>query len=179
MSATTPHRTNMTTQHSPSKTPSRRVLGDLAPKAINTPLSQTKAFDTSEVTQAQSPLKQTAPTLLPAFDDKENLASSTTASKGKKRGIDEVDSAESVENLKMLARGRDESLSNTGDWLTSAAMQRHTVSPQKLHTSVFHSQSQGKQPHRPRRPRIAYRVQHAITRARTSATLTKEQPVLL
>ena len=127
MSAATPQRPNMTTQHSPSKPPSRRVLGDLAPKAINTPSSQTNTFASSEFTRAQSPLKQAHCSLAPAFGDKENFEGLSAYSKGKKRGIDEVDGAESAENLKMLARGRDETLSNTGMRLTAAAMSRHTV----------------------------------------------------
>jgi hypothetical protein len=112
--ATTPHRTNIATQHSPSKTPARRALGHLTPKAINT---------SSEVARAQSPLKQATTHAPTAHADKENLATP----KGKKRSIDEVDSAETVENLKMLARGRDDSLLNTGMRLTTDAMQQHTV----------------------------------------------------
>jgi hypothetical protein len=120
--ATTPHRTNMATQHSPSKTPSRRVLGDLTPKAINTPTSQP-----SEVARAQSPLKQVTTHTPTAVIEKENIATSSAQSHGKKRSIDEVDSAETAESLKMLARGRDESLYNTGMRLTADAMQKHTV----------------------------------------------------
>lgn len=117
----------MAFQHSPSKTPSRRVLGDLTPKSINTPSSQTKNFELSEVARAQSPLKQVMTQVPASFVNKENLASLDASAKGKKRGIEEVDGAESAENLKMLARGRDESLSSIGMQLTAAAMQRHTV----------------------------------------------------
>ena len=117
----------MAAQHSPSKTPSRRVLGDLTPKAINTPSSQTKGFEPSEVTRAQSPLKQVTTYAPTAFGDKENLATLSEYPRGTKRSIDEVDGAETAENLKMLARGRDETLSNTGMRLTTAAMQIHTV----------------------------------------------------
>ncbi|KAH7382218.1 hypothetical protein BKA66DRAFT_418490 [Pyrenochaeta sp. MPI-SDFR-AT-0127] len=116
----------MATQHSPSKTPSRRVLGDLTPKSVNTPSNQTKGLEPSEVARAQSPLKQVITHVPVGFVDKENLVNLSAYSKSKKRRIDEVDSVESAEKLKMLARGRDESLSRTGLQLTAAAMQRHT-----------------------------------------------------
>ncbi|KAF1843102.1 uncharacterized protein K460DRAFT_407470 [Cucurbitaria berberidis CBS 394.84] len=116
----------MATHHSPSKTPSRRVLGDLTPKSINTPLSQTKGFEPSEVTRAQSPRKHATTHAPTALAGKENLATLSEYSRGTKRGIQEVDGAETAENLKMLARGRDETLSHIGMRLTSAAMMRHT-----------------------------------------------------
>jgi hypothetical protein len=119
--ATTPHRTNIATQHSPSKTLSRRVLGDLTPKAINTPL------EPSEVARAQSPLKQVTTHSPTVVLNKENHATSPVQSKGKKRSIDAVDSVETAENLKMLARARDESLFNTGMRLTTDAVKTHTV----------------------------------------------------
>ncbi|CAG5182572.1 uncharacterized protein ALTATR162_LOCUS10227 [Alternaria atra] len=116
----------MASQHTPSKTPSRRVLGDLTPKAINTP-STPKAYEASEVTRAQSPLKQVTTHTPTNPVGKENLMTPQTNSNSKKRGIEEVDSAESVESVKMLARARDEGLSNTGTPLTSDAVQKHTV----------------------------------------------------
>jgi hypothetical protein len=105
-------------------------LGDLTPKAINTP---TKAAEPSEVARAQSPLKQITTHAPTVHADKENLATP----KGKKRSIDEVDSAETVENLKMLARGRDDSLLNTGLRLTTDAMQQHTVAYLRQYASVY------------------------------------------
>ncbi|KAH9873261.1 hypothetical protein J1614_005659 [Plenodomus biglobosus] len=126
MSAATPQRTPMATSYSPSKTPSRRVLGDLTPKAINTPSSQSTGLDPSQVTRAQSPLKQ-ATTQVPAPSvDKENLGSLHAHSHGKKRGIDEVDSAETIDNPKMLARGRGDSLMGPATRLTTDAMHVHT-----------------------------------------------------
>jgi hypothetical protein len=117
----------MVTQYSPSKTPSRCVLGDLTPRAINTPSTQAKAFVPSPVARAQSPLKQVTTHAPANHFDKENLATTNAYSKGRKRGIEEVDSAETAESLKMLARARDESLLNTGMRLTTDAMQKYTV----------------------------------------------------
>lgn len=127
MSAATPQRANVATQHSPSSTPSRRVLGDLTPNAINMPASQVTARDPSHVSRAQSPLKQVTTPAPATFVDKENLATLNAYSKGKKRGIEEVDSAETVENLKMLARGRGDSIMDIDTRLTADAIQRHTV----------------------------------------------------
>jgi hypothetical protein len=126
MSATTPQRPNMPSQHTPSKTPSRRVLGDLTPKAINTP-STPKAYEPSEVARAQSPLKQVTTHTPSNPTGKENLLTPQTNSNSKKRGIEEVDSAESVESVKMLARARNEGLANTSTRLTTDAVQKHTV----------------------------------------------------
>jgi hypothetical protein len=124
--AATPHRTNMATQHSPSKAPSRRVLGDLTPKAINTPCL-TKGSEPTEVARAQSPLKQVTTHSPTVVFDNVSHATSPVQSKGRKRSIDAVDSVETAENLKMLARARDESLFNTGMRLTTDAVQKHTV----------------------------------------------------
>lgn len=126
MSTSTPQRTNVSNQHSPSKSCSRRVLGDLTPQAINPAPAHVKTFDLFQVTHAENPLKHAATGLPTAFIDKENITNDAYP-KGKKRGIDQVDSAETVEQLKMLARGRDESLSNTGMRLTDAVMQTHMV----------------------------------------------------
>lgn len=61
------------------------------------------------------------------FVDKENLTNLNAYSKGKKRGIEEVDSAETVGASKMYARGRGDSLVEPDMRLTTDAMQRHTV----------------------------------------------------
>ena len=90
MSATTPQRPNMASQHTPSKTPSRRVLGDLTSKAINTP-STPKAYDPAEVARAQSPLKQVTTHTPTNPTGKENLMTPQTNSNSKKRGIEEVE----------------------------------------------------------------------------------------
>ncbi|KAI8936608.1 hypothetical protein NX059_007007 [Plenodomus lindquistii] len=126
MNATTPHRAPMATPYSPSKTPSRRVLGDLTPQAINTPSSQSTGLDPSQVARAQSPLKQVTTHSPPTFVDKENLASLHAYSQGKKRGIGEVDSAETADSPKMLARGRGDSLMGPAARLTTDAMHIHT-----------------------------------------------------
>ncbi|KAG9190847.1 hypothetical protein G6011_08935 [Alternaria panax] len=125
MSATTPQRPNMASQNTPSKTPSRRVLGDLTPKAINTP-STPKAYQAAEVARAQSPLKQVTTHTPTNPVGKENLMTPQTNSNSKKRGIEEVDGAESVESVKMLARARNESLTSPDTRLTTDAVQKHT-----------------------------------------------------
>ncbi|KAH9861220.1 hypothetical protein IAQ61_010957 [Plenodomus lingam] len=126
MSATTPHRASMATSYSPSITPSRRVLGDLTPKAINTPSSQPAGLGPPQVTRAQSPLKQVTSQSPANSADKENHGHSQAYTQGKKRSIDEVDSAETVDNLKMLARGRGDSLVDPVTRLTTDAMHVHT-----------------------------------------------------
>ncbi|CAI9636526.1 unnamed protein product [Alternaria burnsii] len=125
MSATTPQRPNMASQHTPSKTPSRRVLGDLTSKAINTP-STPKAYDPAEAARAQSPLKQVTTHTPTNPIGKENLMTPQTNSNSKKRGIEEVEGVESLESVKMLARACDESLSSTGTRLTTDAVQKYT-----------------------------------------------------
>ncbi|CAI9636527.1 unnamed protein product [Alternaria burnsii] len=115
----------MASQHTPSKTPSRRVLGDLTSKAINTP-STPKAYDPAEAARAQSPLKQVTTHTPTNPIGKENLMTPQTNSNSKKRGIEEVEGVESLESVKMLARACDESLSSTGTRLTTDAVQKYT-----------------------------------------------------
>ncbi|KAL1797576.1 hypothetical protein ACET3X_004182 [Alternaria dauci] len=115
----------MASQHTPSKTPSRRVFGDLTSKAINTP-STPKAHELAEVARAHSPLKQVTTQTPTNPVGKENLMTPQTNSNSKKRGIEEVDGVESVESVKMLARAHDESLSSTSTRLTADAVQKHT-----------------------------------------------------
>jgi hypothetical protein len=117
MSATTPY----------YQTPSRRALGDLTPRAINSPSTQTRNVESSEAIQARSPLKKVTSHIPSVFVDKENIRAADASLQGKKRGIDEVEDVESAGNAKMLARGRDETLWDSGMRLTTAAMQRHTV----------------------------------------------------
>ena len=50
-----------------------------------------------------------------------------TNSNSKKRGIEEVDGAEAVDSVKMLAHARNESLPTAGVRLTTDAVQKHTV----------------------------------------------------
>ncbi|KAJ4350799.1 hypothetical protein N0V95_004411 [Ascochyta clinopodiicola] len=113
----------MATQHSLPGTPSRRVLGDLTPRAMNTP-SKAKSVDSSELTRAQSPLKQVHPTAHApqVLADKENLTSIDTFPHGRKRSITEVDDAEKVPTAKMVALPQPDAMAQ----LTAAAVQRHT-----------------------------------------------------
>ena len=116
----------MATQHAQSKTPSRRALGDLTQRAINTPPSHTKGFDSSELTRAQSPLKQVTNYTPSGFVNKENFTTPTAYSASKKRGIEEVEAVETADRLKLLACERDV---NRTTQLTADAVQRHTVAP--------------------------------------------------
>jgi hypothetical protein len=131
----------MATQYTPSKTPSRRVLGDLTPKAINTPSTP---HGPAEVARAQSPLKQVTTHTPTNPVGKENLMTPQTNSNSKKRGIEDVDSAESVENVKMLAHARHESLPTTGVRLTTDAVQKHTVG-YILHLTRLHTTNKPKE----------------------------------
>jgi hypothetical protein len=119
MSATTPYNLYHTS--------SRRALGDLTPRIINSPSTLPRNPESSEATPARSPLKKVTSHIPNVFADKENFHAPSTASHSKKRSIEEVDDAEGAGNAKMLARGRDESLWESGMGLTTAAMQRHTV----------------------------------------------------
>jgi hypothetical protein len=118
----------MATQHSVPGTPSRRALGDLTSKAMNTP-SRSKHVDSSEVSRARSPLKQIQATTHVSrdFADKENVASIDAFPQGRKRSIAEVDDAEKVPAAKMVAFERDAPATDAIAQLTTAAVQRHTV----------------------------------------------------
>lgn len=181
MSATTPHRPNMASYQTPSQTPARRVLGSLTPKALNTPQTQTKPYELAHVARPDSPLKHVAPRTPAAFADKENLATPNATVKSKKRGIQEVDDAETIAHAKMLAHARGHSPSTTAMRLTADAIQKHTVSLlTTADASTLANHFQGKQPHRPRRPRIAHGTRHAVAvaRAGSHARISEEQPVL-
>ncbi|KAF2628110.1 hypothetical protein BU25DRAFT_410228 [Macroventuria anomochaeta] len=117
----------MATQHSLPGTPSRRVLGNLTPRAMNTS-SKTKSLESSELTRAQSILKQLqAVAHTPrVFTDKENVTGIDAFPHGRKRSIAEVDDAEKVPTAKMVAFERDTPQQDSKAQLTTAAVQRHT-----------------------------------------------------
>ncbi|KAF2824715.1 hypothetical protein CC86DRAFT_295844 [Ophiobolus disseminans] len=116
----------MASQHSPTKTPSRRALGELSPRAINSPSTQFKNAEPSEATRPRSPVKKVSSHIPSVFADKENLLAGNALPQGKKRGIEEVDDVERPGDAKMLARARDESLWESGMRLTADAMHQHT-----------------------------------------------------
>jgi hypothetical protein len=116
----------MATEHSPAKTCSRRALGDLTPRAVNSP-TQLKNVEPSDATRPRSPLKKITSHIPSVFADKENLITSNEPPQSKKRGIEEVDDVERAGHAKMLARGRDESLWDLRMRLTADNMQQHTV----------------------------------------------------
>lgn len=126
MSATTPYRANVAAHQSSYQTPSRRALGELTPRAINSPSTHSGDSESSQAIQARSQLKKVTSHIPSVFADKENLLASVS-SHGKKRSIDEVDDVEKAGGAKMLAHGRDASLWESGMRLTTQAMQQHTV----------------------------------------------------
>lgn len=101
---------------SPATTP-RRVLGDLTPRALNTPSKRADLFETARAT---SPLKQVHAPSPQVFTDKENAP---VAPKGRKRSIAEVEDAERVDDAKI----RVSAVAADNRVLSTAAMSLHTV----------------------------------------------------
>ena len=159
----------MPTQPSLPGTPSRRVLGELPPQAMNTP-SKAKIMESSELTRAQSPLKQLQATPR-AFANKENATSIDAFTHGRKRSIADVDDPESVPAAKMVASERDTPQEDAMIQLTTAAVQRHTVhlSPKIRPLST---DSIVQQPYSPRRPGVPYRTCNAHAFAALTCTCT-------
>jgi hypothetical protein len=94
--------TNMSAHNSPTKTPSRRALGELTPRAINTPSKHLQALDPLDATRARSPLKQVQ-TLSPHVRaGKENVSQPVALKAGRKRTIGEVDGVENAERVGIL-----------------------------------------------------------------------------
>jgi hypothetical protein len=118
----------MLAAHSPSKMTPRRVLGDLAPKALNTPSKRPVALDASEAIRAQSQLKQVTPLSPQPSVNKENLSSAGAYPQGRKRSIYEVDEVETVDNAKAMFGARDAPMFKARGGLTAEAVQRHLVS---------------------------------------------------
>jgi hypothetical protein len=115
----------MSTHKSLSGSP-RRVLGDLAPKAMNTPSKQSQALDAA---RAHSPLKQVQ-TLSPhMLVDKENMTHVVGAKAGRKRSINEVDGAENVDRAGNTFTRRDGGFWRTGAPLQAATLQKLAVWP--------------------------------------------------
>lgn len=137
------------------------MLGDLAPKALNTPSKQSYALDAPEVMRAQSPLKQVT-TLSPQIRiDKENMNSMSAFAQGRKRSIYEVDDAENVEMPKAIFGARDQLELGPRADLTAAAMQSYAVVP-SLVRRVGHVANMfpGNDKRRPPPSRVAHRAQH-------------------
>lgn len=114
----------MSASNSPSKSPSRRVLGDLTPKAINTPTNQAYAFDPS---RPHSPLKQVQTLSPQLFKGAENMPPAGAYITGRKRSIYEVDGVEDVEYAGRMYGGGTEALLGRGAPVTAAALREHTV----------------------------------------------------
>ncbi|KAF2020603.1 hypothetical protein BU24DRAFT_416274 [Aaosphaeria arxii CBS 175.79] len=97
INATTPRKTSMSAQDSPSKSSARRALGNLTPQAINSPSKHTYAFEPSDMMRSISPLKHMQTLSPQLFPEKENLLQTNALQAGRKRGIDEVEDAENVD----------------------------------------------------------------------------------
>jgi hypothetical protein len=134
---------------------------------MNTP-SKAKRLDSSELTRAQSPLKQLQATPR-AFANKENPTNIDALSHGRKRSIADVDDAESVPAAKMVVFERDTPQEDATTQLTTAAVQRHTVHlshtirPPSADSTVRQSFS-------PRRPGVPYRTCNAHAFAALTCT---------
>lgn len=116
----------MSALHSPSKGTPRRVLGDVAPKAINTPSKQGNAPRPSETTTTTNPLKPIANLLPIPSADKENLTHPASYLQTKKRTIYEVEDAENAGNAKAIFGAR-EPKTGWKNALTATGLERHTV----------------------------------------------------
>ncbi|KAF2183238.1 hypothetical protein K469DRAFT_711222 [Zopfia rhizophila CBS 207.26] len=103
---------------SPSISPARRVLGDLTPKAINTPSKQ-YGFEPSEALKAHSPLKQMQTLSPQMIMNDENMP---RYGSGRKRSIYEVEGAENVESAGIVFAGHNGSLLGPGVPVTVAAL---------------------------------------------------------
>lgn len=108
---------SMSRAESPSKGTPRRVLGELTPKALNTP---SRRADPSDNARAHSPLKQMQTLSPQLFRDKENASS--TAPKSRKRSINEVDDAERID---AKVRVRESTMGHMG--LGAAELHLYTV----------------------------------------------------
>ncbi|KAF2738798.1 hypothetical protein EJ04DRAFT_573622 [Polyplosphaeria fusca] len=104
--ATTPRKAKMSAHSSPSRSPSRRVLGDLPTKPVNTPSKQTHRLESSEAMKSYSPIKQVSTLSPQLLLNKENLLGSDAWRAGRKRSIYEVDDAENIEHAKTAGVGR-------------------------------------------------------------------------
>ncbi|KAH7136018.1 hypothetical protein B0J11DRAFT_177002 [Dendryphion nanum] len=108
MSATTPRRIGIpSTSNTPSKSSTRRVLGDLTPKAINSPSKQRLAFEQAESARAHSPLKQMQTMSPHMLKNKENSSRTGSSQAGRKRSIHEVEDVENVGNATRPYGARD------------------------------------------------------------------------
>jgi hypothetical protein len=101
----------MPSHTSPTKSTSRRVLGDISPRTINTPSKQTPNKHGAAVFhdfRARSPLKQVQTHSHFSTDDKEN-ASIANFNASRKRSIDEMHGADhkSVARIGSLFATRD------------------------------------------------------------------------
>ncbi|PVH93204.1 hypothetical protein DM02DRAFT_676995 [Periconia macrospinosa] len=147
----------MSTSHSPSKGTPRRVLGDVAPKALNTPSIQGNAPRPSEgTTTTSSPLKQVSSLLPNASVDKENLTHPSPFLQTKKRTIYEVEDAENAGNAKAMFGAREPKM-GWKNALTATGLERHTTShpvdlpmpgsPTERNTPTPEPEEQTAQPH--------------------------------
>ncbi|KAF2712921.1 hypothetical protein K504DRAFT_497757 [Pleomassaria siparia CBS 279.74] len=120
MSATASQRANMSTSNTPSNPSPRRVLGDLTPKAINTPTKQAYAHDPL---RPHSPLKQVQTLSPQLFKGLENMPPVGVFNTGRKRSIYEVDGVDVADNAGRMSGNS----IKRGTPITAAALREHTV----------------------------------------------------
>ena len=113
----------MSVSNTSSKSPSRRVLGDLTPRAMNTPAKHAYALDHS---RPHSPLKHVQTLSPQLFKGAENMPPIGMFKTSRKRSIYEVDGAENVESA---GRPYREALLARGTPVTAAALREYTVNP--------------------------------------------------
>jgi hypothetical protein len=130
----------MSTPNSPSKTPTRRVLGDLTRKAINTPTRHAYALDPSRPTSPLKQIQTLSPHLLKGV---ENMPPVSAFKTGRKRSIHEVDCIGELETVERMYGTGDEGLLRRGTPVTAAALREHTVSysmVRRVHHVINHEQ---------------------------------------
>lgn len=111
----------------PTGSPTRRVLGDLTPKAINTPSKYTHAVSPADALRSARPLKRVQ-TMSPGLMMKnENTIASPFLKAGRKRSICEVEGIENQENARRGFGARDEAFWAPGLPVTTSALREHEV----------------------------------------------------
>lgn len=127
------------TMHTPIKSPARRVLGSLTPKAINTPPKHRDAVERAGDVIHHSPLKQVHTISQHSHADAENIPPTTMLQASRKRSIHEVDDAENLEKAQKRQVERDVGLRDPVCMhITASGLDEHTVYP-SCYTWTRHS----------------------------------------
>jgi hypothetical protein len=115
--------------NTPVKSPARRVLGSLTPKAINTPLKHRDVVERAGDVIHHSPLKQVQTLSQHAMADAENIPPTIMLHAARKRSIHEVDDVENPRNVEKRRVERDAGLGGVCMHITAAALEEHTATP--------------------------------------------------